>query len=70
MIPGTNKPLKLEIGHLDFTVYEHREAGSAADFTCPNCGENLGVAISQWWKTKCSCGITWSLDIRITGKKE
>lgn len=32
---------------------------------CPDCKEQIRVAESQWWESKCKCGRVWELEINI-----
>lgn len=46
------------------------DAGYGFIGKCPICGHTIHVAESQWWETRCSCGYTWILDIKIVGIKD
>jgi endogenous inhibitor of DNA gyrase (YacG/DUF329 family) len=50
----------------DFRFSEHSEAGSMAEWTCPNCGDTVTWAESAWWKFNCSCS-RWTAGFTANG---
>lgn len=45
------------------------EAGTGGYVTCPKCGDRIQVAEYPWWDIKCSCGLSWEIDISAVGTK-
>jgi hypothetical protein len=44
------------------------DAGERYEGRCPDCGNNINVATSQWWEERCICGHLWRLEINIKGE--
>ncbi len=63
------KEIELDISEI--TVESHAEAGKVIIFKCPDCYSEVRYCKGAWWSAKCSCGLTWSVKIKILacGKK-
>jgi len=46
------------------------DSGITFEAQCPDCLEQIHVAESQWWESKCKCGRVWKLEINICADKE
>ena len=54
---------KTKVYELSFNHDGHSDAGLSFDFRCPKCGDSITIAEHPWWKSKCSCGREWQLNI-------
>lgn len=50
--------------------YENSEDGEVYEITYPKCGFKVSWAPMGWWKTKCSCGYNWRVEITAIGEIE
>lgn len=48
----------------------HPDAGDAYNIECPVCKRTVLWARYGWWKVKCDCGITWTVEVKAIGSDE
>jgi len=55
--------LKLETHEVEVRDY-NSDAGYIYMIICPNCGDHITWAKYAWWKSICSCGLKWYVEIQ------